>query len=957
MGKAFIISLLSLWTFACSAQEPSYSVIGGDELAGVDIYTMIQDRNNFIWLGTDNGILKYDGYNFIRKTTQGIKTNSVFGFVYDNNNTIFGFNLSGQILKIQDDSVRIFYEIPDSLMASYFEIGFDSQNRLFVVGSKPFRLTHDGKPEYLFENFDNSFYSYGKRVENTLYLSYRQTVVACTDNGRKQSKPEFRYPNLDVGEAKSILKNKSGYLIAKERDKMNYFEILPDTAIEIDLHIPPALQNLQSGTSWLAPDSSVWQTTRKGGVIVAHKSRIEAFHRILLFEDVYVSAYLNDHEGNFWLATLGNGILFIPNENLYSLNNHKSIQNEVFTKISTSGQKILLGTRKGTIYKFKSGMFERLPTKQETGINILQATPSKKRILYNSSITLNIFDPETHTNIKSHQLGSLKDIAFLSDSVAVVATGVGVKIINIFTGRFVMPEFNIPENIGRTFKVCYCESEKSIWISTLKGLKIFRQNQTPLEFTDIYPSDMQCINNSVWVATKDKGIYEFQNLKPVRHLNKNNAQIPNHIYKLIVRDNLLFISSDIGIQIIDILTNIIRTFEHSDGLLKGKINDFAVVGTVIWCLNNNGIQVFDYQKIKSNLHKPQAFIGQVRVNDRIKNLDVSVPLNLYFTQNRVEITLLSSSYRHSGALRYAFKLNTDSVWQYKNFRENTVSFSSLQSGNYTFIYKAINENGIEGEPKTFRFNIQAPFWLRTPFFVISGLAIVLFFFALRRYEMRKQRRKIEMLNELNLSKLIAIQSQMNPHFIFNAINSIQDLILKADIDNSYNYVIKLSNLVRKTLNFSQMEFIDIEEETELLGIYLELEKLRFSGDFSYSIEHKNTDDLQVPPMLIQPYAENAIKHGLLHKTGEKTLKIEFILAETLICTISDNGIGRKKSDEIQQRRQKHHQSFSTGATSKRLEIMQHHYKQNVGVEYSDFDSMSENTGTIVKISMPFRKKY
>ena len=121
---------------------------------------------------------------------------------------------------------------------------------------------------------------------------------------------------------------------------------------------------------------------------------------------------------------------------------------------------------------------------------------------------------------------------------------------------------------------------------------------------------------------------------------------------------------------------------------------------------------------------------------------------------------------------------------------------------------------------------------------------------------------------------------MNPHFIFNAINSIQDLILKEDIDNSYSYIIKFSKLVRQTLNFSDKEFIEIEEETDLIETYLELEKLRFlDGDFEYSINITNCTDIMVPPMLIQPIVENAIKHGLLHKDGKKILSIEFIKEE------------------------------------------------------------------------------
>jgi len=159
------------------------------------------------------------------------------------------------------------------------------------------------------------------------------------------------------------------------------------------------------------------------------------------------------------------------------------------------------------------------------------------------------------------------------------------------------------------------------------------------------------------------------------------------------------------------------------------------------------------------------------------------------------------------------------------------------------------------------------------------------------------------------------------------------------------------------LTFSEPEFIDISDEIELLRIYLELEKLRFSDDFECKILEQNIEDVQVPPMLVQPYVENAIKHGLLHKTGRKILTIRFELTDNLYCIVTDNGIGRARAAEIKARQRKSHTSFATNATQKRIEIMQHHYKQTVGVQYIDLYENEKAVGTEVRITMPFRKKY
>lgn len=178
-----------------------------------------------------------------------------------------------------------------------------------------------------------------------------------------------------------------------------------------------------------------------------------------------------------------------------------------------------------------------------------------------------------------------------------------------------------------------------------------------------------------------------------------------------------------------------------------------------------------------------------------------------------------------------------------------------------------------------------------------------------RWQLQVQKRKSRLANELNSSKLTAIRSQMNPHFVFNALNSIQDLVLKGDIENSYTYITTFSNLVRKTLNYSDKDFIGIEQEIDLLKVYLSLEKLRFKNTLTYEINIENVEEVMLPPMLIQPFIENALLHGLLHKKGERRIVINFHLSDTLLCEIIDNGIGRKKSMEIKQRQNNKHDLF------------------------------------------------
>jgi len=222
--------------------------------------------------------------------------------------------------------------------------------------------------------------------------------------------------------------------------------------------------------------------------------------------------------------------------------------------------------------------------------------------------------------------------------------------------------------------------------------------------------------------------------------------------------------------------------------------------------------------------------------------------------------------------------------------------------------------------------------------------------------------KIEMLGineKLSAAKLEALRSQMNPHFIFNSLNAIQECILTNKVDAAYEYLSKFSKLQRMVLNNSAKEFITLSSEIEMLKLYLSLESLRFSQSFAYTIEiEKNTDadDIQLPSMLIQPYVENAIWHGLRNKSGDKILKISCVEnVGQLIITIDDNGIGRVKAAAIKAQKLGTGQVESKGTilTEERINILSLKYNAKIMVETIDkLDNLNEPAGTTIIITLP-----
>lgn len=256
------------------------------------------------------------------------------------------------------------------------------------------------------------------------------------------------------------------------------------------------------------------------------------------------------------------------------------------------------------------------------------------------------------------------------------------------------------------------------------------------------------------------------------------------------------------------------------------------------------------------------------------------------------------------------------------------------------------------------------FWKRDAVYIVLFFMISIGSALYVRYNLGKRHKKhqtdIERFRvdkELQRSQLQALKVQMNPHFMFNALNCIQEFILMNEKTQAMRYLGKFSDLMRMTLDMSEEENVRLSDEIKCLRVYLDLEALRFGEDLKIDMridERLKPHHIYVPSMLIQPYVENALKHGLLHKKGEKQLDIGFRLEEekkVLFCTVNDNGIGRERSGQIESYRT--HKSFATSATKRRLELLNADRDTAISVQYTDkMNEMGESIGTTVVLAVP-----
>ena len=225
--------------------------------------------------------------------------------------------------------------------------------------------------------------------------------------------------------------------------------------------------------------------------------------------------------------------------------------------------------------------------------------------------------------------------------------------------------------------------------------------------------------------------------------------------------------------------------------------------------------------------------------------------------------------------------------------------------------------------------------------------------------LESERTKSKLQQKASELEMQALRAQMNPHFVFNSLSSINRFILQNNRNQASEYLTKFSKLIRLILQNSQVSLIPLESELESLGLYLELEAVRFEHHFTYKIVVNNQLDvtaLKVPPLVIQPYAENAIWHGLMHKEDKGTLTIElFEETEMLCCKITDDGIGRKMAQQKKSKSANSHKSMGMRITAERISLLQRQTNLMTSITINDLVLPDGNAGgTEVFLKLPLQ---
>lgn len=353
---------------------------------------------------------------------------------------------------------------------------------------------------------------------------------------------------------------------------------------------------------------------------------------------------------------------------------------------------------------------------------------------------------------------------------------------------------------------------------------------------------------------------------------------------------------------------------------------------------------------------PKIFITGVRIMG--EDTSILSDYDLGFRQNFIEISYLGFA-QSSTLIQYRYQMEgVNEDWVYTS--RQLAQYTTLPPGNYTFRVEAVNKDGVWSEsPASLKFTINPPFWQTNWFrlvLVLSTILLTAIIWYLTYLRIKRKSQKREAYNrKLAQVELQALRAQMNPHFLFNTLSSIQHFITLNRNEDAINYLSKFAKLMRVILDNSKSPEIPLKDELSALRIYLELESLRFKDKFDFSIEVDENLDVnydQIPPLLIQPYVENAIMHGIMHldKKGMIKVRIEH-QGNFMKVLVEDNGVGRERSKELE--KHKMHQSRGMSITKDRLEIINSSRKSSLNLKITDLkDDKAKALGTRVEIFIP-----
>ena len=930
------------------------------------VFNVFQDSKGFMWFASNAGLTRYDGFEYKTYTSPAQTSTPGSSIVEDKYGRIWYENFDGYLYYIQNDSLHALLQndpiqyLPITLTQKYLFVfqkkGIDVYDlkNLKLVTTKFFPFNN---VEFSGSSQANFYF-----IESDVLYKLDETFTLSSTNFFKNGKTELKQLYVHHHKIYVVSKFNSSKLMYVFNEELKHL-------YNITIKEPEFIQGVDF------TDSLVWIHTPQGSHAY-HDNNLASGLYQTFFKEKNSSCVKKDRQHNYWFSTTNEGAFMAPNLN----NIVYTQQNLLPNKIVATKQGYVIATKKGELCLYDSLLnFKSFINKQTDNSEIYYLLyDSLSNDLFYSSKGFTYL-PNSNYNQQKYFQPAVKEIVKLDETFYAFAAS-GYCGLVVFNGSKTNSSYwnnsfinNIKPELPNTASiidavrgksVAYNKLTKTIYYATNIGL--FKYSGTSSQEIKInnksfYASKIIFYNGIIYALSTRGDLYSITNETHFTQLNKKN-NINNFDIKFIKQyDKRLVVVANGCAYILNLDTQKLTKIDVN--INAYEVNDVLLKNNTLLLLTNSGI-------IKTNINnsvikKSKAILQITNVSASGKSFYLNKPIELPYHQNDIAIRFSVLDFGASTENSISYKVNDDD-WKIVSNETRLIEFASLKPGKYNITFK-INESKTTS---TIQFTIAAPFWQTIWFMFVCFVIFIAIGYGYYQWQLNKLRHKnklledknkllhekIELEHNLNKSVLKSIKAQMNPHFFYNALNTIQAYIFTNDKTKANSYLAKFSKLTRVILEQSEKETISLGDEIESLTLYLDLEKMRFTEGFEYNIEQKtdaHKDTIEFPPMLIQPYVENAIKHGLLHKEADKKLFILFEeINQHLVITIDDNGIGRKRSEELNKIKNDKYQSFSTQANEKRLEIL-NRTNDKIAVKIIDkTDANQQALGTKVILTIP-----
>ena len=970
---SLILIVISFYTV--KAQDPTYlNYNSTNGLSSNRVFHILKDRDGFMWFATDAGVCKFDGVNFTKfNSGNGLPDNVVHRLFEDSYGRIWLENSNGKPAFILNDSIFSGQNLPvlrvNDNLQQISSIVEDEKQNIWLSFLSGYILKLDRQLTSFSDFAAEPRVHYSFIYEKEIHL-IKDYGIFCLKDKKLNRESEFNRI-VDKSTVRAY-RNKTGMFISTAKE-LYRFSINPnDTGFSV-------YATTSSRINFIGEIKGQLCTGNQDGLtIINNKGKTETY-----FKGKAVSSVCEDNEGGYWISTLDNGVLFIPDFNIRHYNMASGLISENVTRINgIDNNHIIAGHKKSKITIMTNHKFETLDLYDENpggeGLNygIKRYFNSDTFFVFVESKYLK-FSFSTPSKFITQQ-GLINSVEFINRNKAVVSTSNKLIYLNEGLSQIndilAYPKLNIPvfANV-KANDLIYLAADSLLLAGTNSGLVLIKNNKyysdpafNFLSKKDIY-SMKSAGNNLLVISTYGHGIFVKINNKNFE-INKSTG-LSDDLCKGIYIDSKknIWVTTRNGLNKIsfsDTLLGIfsIKKYYSNQGLACNDLNDVFVFKDTVWVASSLGITMFTEPQTITPLPEHKIFI--THINDKPYSIAGSKYSSSEFP---LKISFLCPSYKFIGNLLYKYRFPSISeIWNVTS--ATTIETGSIPPGNQSFEVMAFSSDGSwETKPEVFTFSIVPQFWqtlwfsVLVVFIIASTVSIIIFrrvrnlttSFATREKILHYERGMLELEQQ-------ALRLQMNPHFIFNAMNSIQFLIIKKRSDEAYTALEKFSSLIRKIMENSKHKLISLEEEIEALQLYLEIEARRFSDSFIYKVEVDETiitESVMLPPMILQPYVENALWHGLMAKDGEKRLNIKFTNhTDKIECVIEDNGIGRIESKKLNIGKTK--SSLSMKLTADRIMNMNTHNEKIYELKIEDLNNdKNESLGTKIILCLYKNNEY